>query len=88
MLGLTLCSPAEIMNTAIRAKATSLTTMASWLANFMIGQVSPIAFTKIGWQYYLVFTVCSFTNAIVFYFLFPETKVCLAVTTMVSSDTC
>ena len=28
----------------------------------------------IGWRYYLVFTVCSFTNAILFFCLFPETK--------------
>ncbi|WVF69435.1 hypothetical protein IAT40_004212 [Kwoniella sp. CBS 6097] len=66
--------PVEIMNTGIRAKAASLTTMASWLANFMIGQVSPIAFSKIGWRYYLVFTVCSFTNALTFYLFFLETK--------------
>lgn len=66
--------PVEIMNTAIRAKATAITTMAAWLANFMIGQVSPIAFKNIGWHYYLVFTVCGFTNALTFYLLFPETK--------------
>ena len=28
----------------------------------------------VGWKYYLVFTVCSFTNAILFFCLFPETK--------------
>jgi hypothetical protein len=48
--------------------------MAAWIANFMIGQVSPIAFTEIGWRYYLVFTVCSFSNALVFYLFYPETK--------------
>jgi hypothetical protein len=36
------------MNTAIRAKATALTSMSAWLANFMIGQVSPSAFKTIG----------------------------------------
>ena len=54
----------------------------------MIGQVSPTAFKQIGmytsitwdytdvvgWKYYLVFTVCSFTNAILFFCLFPETN--------------
>lgn len=85
-------SPVEIMNNSIRAKATGLTTSASWLANFMIGQVTPKAFAKIGkmhhltarvyidditsgWKYYLVFTICSFTNALFFYLFFPETKV-------------
>lgn len=41
-------SPVEIMNTAIRAKAVGLTTSAAFLANFMISQVSPEAFTSIG----------------------------------------
>jgi hypothetical protein len=36
------------MNTAIRAKATALTSMSAWIANFMIGQVSPKAFRNIG----------------------------------------
>ncbi|ORX38169.1 general substrate transporter [Kockovaella imperatae] len=66
--------PVEIMNTAVRAKATGITTSASWLANFMIGQVTPKAFDSIGWKYYLVFTICSMTNAIFFYLFFPETR--------------
>jgi hypothetical protein len=41
-------SPVEIMQTGIRAKAVGVTTAASWLANFMIGQVSPTAFDAIG----------------------------------------
>ncbi|ODN86318.1 glucose transporter [Cryptococcus wingfieldii CBS 7118] len=66
--------PVEIMNTAIRAKATAMVNMAAWISNFMIGQVSPKAFADIGWKYYLVFCVCSFTNAITFYLFFPETR--------------
>ncbi|OCF45339.1 glucose transporter [Kwoniella heveanensis CBS 569] len=66
--------PVEMFNTAVRAKATSLTTMAAWIANFMIGQVSPKAFDDIHWKYYLVFTICGFTNALTFWALFPETK--------------
>ncbi|OWZ49870.1 glucose transporter [Cryptococcus neoformans 125.91] len=66
--------PVEIMNTAIRAKATAMVNMAAWISNFMIGQVSPKAFANIGWKYYLVFCICSFTNAITFYLFFPETR--------------
>ncbi|OCF54382.1 glucose transporter [Kwoniella mangroviensis CBS 10435] len=66
--------PVEIFNTAVRGKATALTCMAAWISNFMIGQVSPKAWSNIGWKYYLVFTVCGFTNALTFYILFPETK--------------
>ncbi|WWC86547.1 uncharacterized protein L201_001424 [Kwoniella dendrophila CBS 6074] len=66
--------PVEIFNTAVRGKATALTCMAAWISNFMIGQVSPKAWENLGWKYYLVFTVCGFTNALTFYVLFPETK--------------
>ncbi|WWC66114.1 uncharacterized protein I206_100014 [Kwoniella pini CBS 10737] len=66
--------PVEIFNTAVRGKATAMTCMAAWISNFMIGQVSPKAWNNIGWKYYLVFTVCGFTNALTFYILFPETK--------------
>ncbi|KAL7419267.1 hypothetical protein Q5752_006104 [Cryptotrichosporon argae] len=66
--------PVEIMNTAIRAKGTAITSMACWISNFMIGQVSPIAFSSVGWRYFLVFVICCFSNALVIYLLFPETK--------------
>lgn len=62
------------MNTAIRAKGTALTSMACWISNFMIGQVSPVAFEQIGWKYFLVFVICGFTNSATMWALFPETK--------------
>lgn len=62
------------MNTAIRAKGTALTSMACWISNFMIGQVSPVAFESIGWKYFLVFVICGFTNSATMWALFPETK--------------
>lgn len=40
--------PVEMLNTSIRAKGVALTTMATWIANFMIGQISPHAFSSIG----------------------------------------
>lgn len=62
------------MNTAIRAKGTALTSMACWIANFMIGQVSPEAFARVGWRYYFLFVICGFTNALTMWAFFPETK--------------
>ncbi|CAD0058682.1 unnamed protein product [Aureobasidium pullulans] len=40
----------------------------------MIGQVTPIAISSIGWKFYLVFIVCNLTNAIFFWCFQPETK--------------
>ncbi|KAL2858964.1 general substrate transporter [Aspergillus pseudodeflectus] len=66
--------PAEIFNTATRAKGISLATMVSFAFNTMIAEVTPIALEKIGWRYYLLFIVCDFTNALFFYLFLPETK--------------
>ena len=42
--------------------------------NFLIAEITPIAFTNISWKYYLVY-VCTNSLAFSFYYLFvPETK--------------
>ncbi|KAG9104176.1 hypothetical protein FRC06_004813 [Ceratobasidium sp. 370] len=66
--------PVEIFGSATRARATAITSMAAWIANFMIAQVTPIAFNHIHWRYYLVFAICGYTNAVTVWALFPETK--------------
>ncbi|KAJ3843839.1 general substrate transporter [Lentinula raphanica] len=65
--------PAEIYSTRTRAKATAVTSSASWISNFFIAQVTPVAFTHIGWKYYLVFAICGHTNALFVWAFYPET---------------
>ena len=46
----------------------------SRLFNFLIAEITPIAFTNISWRYYLIY-VCTNTLAFSFFYLFvPETK--------------
>lgn len=66
--------PAEIFNTATRAKGVSIATMTSFAFNTMIGQVTPVALAAIRWRYYLLFIICDVTNALFFYLFLPETK--------------
>ncbi|KAI0370481.1 general substrate transporter [Pilatotrama ljubarskyi] len=66
--------PVEMFNSATRAKATAITSSAAWISNFMIAQVTPIAFDHVGWRYYLVFAICGFSNALFFWAFLPETK--------------
>ncbi|CDM30263.1 hypothetical protein DTO013E5_8621 [Penicillium roqueforti] len=66
--------PAEVFDTRTRAKGVSIATMLSFAFNTMIGQVTPIAMTNIGYRYYFVFVICNFTNALFFWLLLPETK--------------
>ena len=65
--------PAEVFDTRTRAKGVAIATMTSFAFNTMIGQITDIAFTNIGWRFYLLFVVCNFTNAIFFWALLPET---------------
>lgn len=58
----------------MRLKGVSLGAMASFASNTMIGQVTPIAISAIGWKYYIVFIVCNLTNALFFWAFLPETK--------------
>ena len=66
--------PAELFGTAMRLKGVSWGAMTSFAFNTMIGQVTPIAVTAIGWKYYIVFIVCNLTNAIFFWAFQPESK--------------
>lgn len=58
----------------MRLKGVSVGGMTSFAFNTMIGQITPIAVASIGWQYYIVFIVCNFTNGVFFWAFLPETK--------------
>ncbi|KAI2467028.1 general substrate transporter [Annulohypoxylon bovei var. microspora] len=66
--------PAEIFDTHTRSKGVSLATMVSFAFNTLIGQVTSIAVSAVGWRYFVLFAVCNATNALFFYFVLPETK--------------
>lgn len=65
--------PAELFGTALRMKGVSVGAMTSFAFNTMIGQVTPIAVSAIGWRFYIVFIVCNFVNGVVFWAFLPET---------------
>lgn len=73
------CSPlswiilAEVFDTRTRSKGVSLATMTSFAFNTMMGQVTPIAMTHIGYGFHYLFIICNFTNALFFWLLLPET---------------
>lgn len=66
--------PPELFSTAYRIKGVSLGCMTSFAWNTMIGQVTPVAVSSIGWKYYLVFSITNFTNGLFFWAFLPETK--------------
>ena len=64
----------EIFPMNQRALGTAVSTASNWLNNVIIGQVTPYAFQTLGWKYFFVYVATNFSNAVVSYFLFPETK--------------
>lgn len=48
--------------------------MCNVLVNIVFNQVSPIAFSSIGWKYYIVFIATNACGAVTVFSFFPETK--------------
>lgn len=49
--------PAEIVPLRIRAPANALATSANWAFNFMVVMITPVSFSSIGYQTYIIFAV-------------------------------
>lgn len=56
-LGMTWLYPAEIVPLRIRAPANALATSANWAFNFMVVMITPVSFSSIGYQTYIIFAV-------------------------------
>ncbi|QKX63130.1 uncharacterized protein TRUGW13939_10298, partial [Talaromyces rugulosus] len=75
-LGIPFLYATEIAPDGLRASVSGIATATGWLFNFLIVEVSPIAFTKIGEKYFIVFTVMNVVSALTIYFFYPETAGC------------
>jgi hypothetical protein len=56
-LGMTWLYPAEIVPLRIRAPTNALSTSANWIFNFMVVMITPVSFSNIGYQTYIIFAV-------------------------------
>ena len=65
---------AEIAPQDLRLHLAALGTATHWLFNFVIVEITPIAFVTIRWKYYIVYAVIGVSVAAMVYFLFPETN--------------
>ena len=64
----------EIFPTHARARGFSLSVAGFLASAILFTQPAPVAFTSIGWKYYLVFIIISFVGAPIFWHFSPETK--------------
>ncbi|XXH05309.1 hypothetical protein Hte_011734 [Hypoxylon texense] len=65
---------AEIWPLSSRAYGTSLGASSNWMNNFIVGQVTPIMLSKIGYGTYVLFGLLTFMGAGFIWFFVPETK--------------
>ncbi|KAL1892348.1 hypothetical protein Sste5346_007086 [Sporothrix stenoceras] len=65
---------AEIAPLGIRHKVTAMSAATSWLFNFMVAEVTPVAFASIGWKYNFVYGSCSAVAVAILYLFYPETR--------------
>ena len=73
-LGANFLYSAEIAPQDLRIYLAAVGTATHWLFNFVIAEITPIAFVTITWRYYIVYAVIAASVAFMVYFLFPETK--------------
>ena len=59
-LGLTFLYAAEISPLSVRVPITSISTGSAWLFNFIVAEITPVAFASIGWRYYIVYACINF----------------------------
>jgi MFS family permease len=66
--------PVEVLSFEMRAKGMAFSTVAVNAAGLLSQFAWPVSIANIGWKTYLVFTVWCAVQAIVIYFMIPETK--------------
>jgi sugar porter (SP) family MFS transporter len=72
-LGIPFLYASEIAPVHLRAATCGLSTAVSWLFNFLVAEVTPIAFTNLAWKYFLVYCCLNAAFVPTIYFFFPET---------------
>lgn len=64
----------ELFPTSIRTQGAGFSISALFCMSLIYTMCAPVAFTTIGWKYYIIFIVLPLIGAAIMYFLYPETK--------------
>lgn len=64
--------PTEYAPLQIRTKVCALATMADWIFNFLIVEITPPSVANIGYKTYIYFAIFNFCSFLIIYFFYPE----------------
>ena len=72
-LGIPFLYASEVAPVHLRAAVCGISTAASWLFNFLVVEITPVAFNNLGWKYFLVYACINTICVPIVYFFYPET---------------
>jgi sugar porter (SP) family MFS transporter len=73
-LGVPFLYATEVAPLAYRVPINAISTGSAWCFNFLVAEVTPVAFVSIGFKYYIVYAVLNICMILpCVYFLYPET---------------
>lgn len=64
----------ELFPTSIRTQGAGFSISALFCMSLIYTMCAPVAFTTIGWKYYVIFIVLPIFGAAIMYLFYPETK--------------
>lgn len=73
MLGIPWLYPTEINSLPMRTKGTAVATMANWITNFLVVEVTPAGIQNLGWRFYIIWAVINAVILPIIWAFFPET---------------
>ena len=73
-LGVPFLYASEIAPTHLRGQVFSIATAVSWLFNFLVAEVTPVAFADVGWKYFIVYMSVNAAAIPIIYIFYPETS--------------
>jgi hypothetical protein len=60
----------------MRTKASALGTAGNWIFNSIVEDITPIGIEKLGWQFYIIWTVFNASFVPIVYLFYRETSDC------------
>ena len=72
-MGIPFLYASEVAPIHLRAAVCGVATAVSWLFNFLVAEITPVAFTNIGYRYFIVYAAINASCVPVVYFFYPET---------------